>query len=42
MFAYTHTLQVHDFELTSDDMLTLNQLDQGSDGRILDFGFFKG
>ncbi|GFG38337.1 hypothetical protein Cfor_10364 [Coptotermes formosanus] len=35
-------LQVHDFELSSDDMLTLDKLDRGSDGRILDFGFFKG
>jgi hypothetical protein len=35
-------LQVHDFELSSDDMVLLNKLDQGSDGRIFDFGFFKG
>jgi hypothetical protein len=35
-------LQVHDFELSSEDMASLDKLDQGSDGRILDFGFFKG
>jgi hypothetical protein len=35
-------LQVHDFQLSSEDMVLLNKLDQKSDGRILDFGFFKG
>ncbi|PNF26431.1 Alcohol dehydrogenase [NADP(+)] [Cryptotermes secundus] len=35
-------LQVHDFELSSEDMASLDKLDQGSAGRILDFGFFKG
>lgn len=35
-------LQVYNFELSSDDMASLDKLDQGSDGRIIDFGFFKG
>ncbi|PSN52813.1 Alcohol dehydrogenase [NADP(+)] [Blattella germanica] len=34
--------QVLDFELSSDDMAAINKLDQGPEGRILDFGFFKG
>jgi hypothetical protein len=37
-----HFLQVHDFELSNEEMASLDELDQGEDGRILDFGFFKG
>ncbi|KAJ9599822.1 hypothetical protein L9F63_009862, partial [Diploptera punctata] len=34
--------QVLDFELSSDNMAALDKLDQGPNGRILNFEFFKG
>lgn len=34
--------EIHDFELSSKDMASLDKLDQGPAARILDFAFFKG
>ncbi|XP_047112438.1 1,5-anhydro-D-fructose reductase-like [Schistocerca piceifrons] len=34
--------KIFDFELTPEEMEILNNLDHGEQGRILDFGFFKG
>ncbi|KAF5298739.1 hypothetical protein FQR65_LT09608 [Abscondita terminalis] len=35
-------IDLFDFELTSDELKTLNNLDKGEDGRIFNFLFFKG
>lgn len=36
----SENINLFDFELTKDDMLAINELDQGL--RICDFGFLKG